>query len=229
MHYESNYLAHYGVVGMKWGVRRYQNKDGSLTAKGKRHRKQQYAAEARKMSDDDLRKSVDRLNLEKQYKDMLSSPGGRTKRLEEASKRAEKSSKIAQNISGENSKEHKLAKGTQSFLKTSAEASKSFDKTKSVKKARNIDVSHMTDAELRSHINRMQMETRYTDLKYEDATRGQKSVGRVLENTANAILVGASAVELAKKVYPFIQKPAATVAVTGTIKKATKAMAKAAL
>ena len=28
-------LMHYGVMGMKWGVRRYQNKDGSLTAKGK--------------------------------------------------------------------------------------------------------------------------------------------------------------------------------------------------
>ena len=28
-------LMHYGVLGMKWGVRRYQNPDGTLTAKGK--------------------------------------------------------------------------------------------------------------------------------------------------------------------------------------------------
>lgn len=33
--FESNYLAHYGILGMKWGVRRYQNADGSLTAAGK--------------------------------------------------------------------------------------------------------------------------------------------------------------------------------------------------
>ena len=29
------YLAHHGVLGQKWGVRRYQNKDGSLTSAGK--------------------------------------------------------------------------------------------------------------------------------------------------------------------------------------------------
>lgn len=33
---EDDYLSHYGVKGMKWGVRRYQNKDGSLTLAGKR-------------------------------------------------------------------------------------------------------------------------------------------------------------------------------------------------
>lgn len=30
-------LYHHGVKGMKWGVRRYQNEDGTLTAKGKQH------------------------------------------------------------------------------------------------------------------------------------------------------------------------------------------------
>lgn len=31
----SPFLAHYGIKGMKWGVRRYQNKDGSLTSEGR--------------------------------------------------------------------------------------------------------------------------------------------------------------------------------------------------
>ena len=33
---EDNVLVHHGIKGQKWYVRRYQNKDGSLTPLGKR-------------------------------------------------------------------------------------------------------------------------------------------------------------------------------------------------
>ena len=33
-------LYHHGILGMKWGIRRYQNKDGTLTEAGKRHLQQ---------------------------------------------------------------------------------------------------------------------------------------------------------------------------------------------
>ena len=33
---KDNELMHYGVLGMKWGVRRYQNRDGTLTSSGKK-------------------------------------------------------------------------------------------------------------------------------------------------------------------------------------------------
>lgn len=35
-------LTHHGVLGMKWGVRRFQNADGSLTPAGKKRVSKQY-------------------------------------------------------------------------------------------------------------------------------------------------------------------------------------------
>ena len=32
----NDYLAHYGILGMRWGVRRFQNKNGTLTSAGKK-------------------------------------------------------------------------------------------------------------------------------------------------------------------------------------------------
>lgn len=34
-HDEDSYLEHHGIKGQKWGIRRYQNPDGTLTEEGK--------------------------------------------------------------------------------------------------------------------------------------------------------------------------------------------------
>ena len=36
LYYETDYLMHHGILGMKWGIRRFQNKDGSLTSAGRK-------------------------------------------------------------------------------------------------------------------------------------------------------------------------------------------------
>lgn len=46
---DSEYLAHHGILGQKWGIRRFQNPDGTLTAEGKARYGQQRGYEARQM------------------------------------------------------------------------------------------------------------------------------------------------------------------------------------
>lgn len=86
-------LKHYGILGMKWGFRRYQNKDGSLTPAGKKRAakmKDEYTEltgkrlirkptikksnseidtkkNVKDMSDYELKTKTDRLNAEKNY------------------------------------------------------------------------------------------------------------------------------------------------------------------
>lgn len=45
--YDDSYLAHHGIKGMKWGIRRYQNEDGSLTPEGKR---KYYSADGKRLT-----------------------------------------------------------------------------------------------------------------------------------------------------------------------------------
>ena len=91
---ENNELKHHGIIGMKWGVRRYQNKDGTLTATGKKRASRlesQYndltgkkLAKSSKntsesqstkkklsdMTDDELKSRINRLQSEKTYLDL---------------------------------------------------------------------------------------------------------------------------------------------------------------
>lgn len=59
-----NELYHYGVLGMKWGVRRKRNSSNVEPAKTKKKTLSE-------MSDDELRSKLNRLQMEKQYKDLV--------------------------------------------------------------------------------------------------------------------------------------------------------------
>ena len=54
----SNYIKHHGIKGQKWGVRRFQNKDGSLTAKGKkRYNDDEYDEEREALEKENARRA----------------------------------------------------------------------------------------------------------------------------------------------------------------------------
>ena len=59
-----NELYHYGVLGMKWGVRRKRNSSNVETVKPKKKTLSE-------MSDDELKSKLNRLQMEKQYKELV--------------------------------------------------------------------------------------------------------------------------------------------------------------
>ena len=92
MQFFTNQLTHHGILGMRWGIRRYQNPDGTLTAAGRRRLDQDLKKQEPRrpttsaddhvnariignkpmsqMSNAELREYTTRMNLEKQYRDM---------------------------------------------------------------------------------------------------------------------------------------------------------------
>lgn len=60
---ENDELYHFGIKGMKWGVRRYQNEDGSLTPAGKTRYAEEYKRESVKAMND-LQKQYTRMYVD---------------------------------------------------------------------------------------------------------------------------------------------------------------------
>lgn len=74
----NNELYHWGIKGMKWGVRRYRNNDGTLTNAGRKrysskkpisedYKRAHKKTDVKYMSDKELRDVNNRLQMEKQY------------------------------------------------------------------------------------------------------------------------------------------------------------------
>lgn len=153
-----NELYHYGVLGMKWGVRRYQNRDGSLTAEGKKRYNRDIAENLAKKKDSRI--------------DTSSPDPNRWVREDiERSKRVIDSG---------------------SDLIRQAKSIERDTSPRSTKKR--LNVSNMSDKELRDKINRELLERQYSDIFGEEAkvSRGRQFTRETLEIAGTALAATSS-------------------------------------
>lgn len=82
----TDFLVHHGIKGQQWGIRRYQNEDGTLTEEGKQ-RYNDSSPESKKwdkretayLTDDELNRRNLRLQREQQYKNLTTSDNERSR------------------------------------------------------------------------------------------------------------------------------------------------------
>ncbi len=162
---EHDILAHYGVKGQKWGIRRYQNKDGSLTSKGQ-------ARYDRDKRENAAKKKENRIDLsEPDPKRWVREDLERSKKTVDATDTLVKEMK-------------KIEQATA---------------TKPIPKR--MDLSQMSDKEMRERINRELLERQYNQLFAETTSvqisKGREALRTTLEVAGSVLAIAGSSLSLA--------------------------------
>lgn len=159
---EYNELTHWGVKGMKWGVRRYQNKDGSLTPAGQKRYERDQRENAGK-------KKGNRVGA--------ADPGRWVREdMERTKSLTDNTNQLTRNLRTANDNAMRRQQ-------------------RNIKK---MDLSKMTDKEMRDQINRALLERQYEQVfNPPTVSRGREYAGRVLEVAGDVLAVTGSALAIA--------------------------------
>lgn len=145
----NNFIAHYGVPGMHWGVRRF-----GVTDSGSRYKKARRAG-------------VDKVEARRKVES--ENPG------------------LAINSS---------KKRVDSVAGTIKEAKKINDTIAGARRKK-VDLSHMTDQELKARVARMNLENQYNNLTSGEVSKGHAYVSKTLDVAGTVLAVGSSALGIA--------------------------------
>ena len=153
-------LYHWGVKGMKWGVRRYQNKDGSLTDAGNRR----YARDQRE-------------NAGKKKGDKVGAADPNRWVKEDMTRSRKLTDEAGQMV-------NKLKSANDNAVRNKP-------KTK-------MDLSNMTEQEMRTQINRALLERQYNEMfAPQTVSKGREHASKILETTGSILAIGSSALGIA--------------------------------
>lgn len=153
----SDELYHHGILGQRWGIRRYQKKDGSLTPAG-----------------------LKRYGSEANFKKIQRAEAAAKKEAEKAKYRARTEAEIAKI-----NKKYKINKPD--VKKEEAKAKEETKEKEKSSKSKAKTINEMTDDEIRARINRIQLENQLKSLTPVQQTKGQKFVKMLSDTAAPAI------------------------------------------
>ena len=170
-------LYHHGIKGQRWGVRRYQNKDGTLTAAGKKR----YAEDAKSKG------------YNQQDEDGVYYRGGGKKGKGNVEKYNPNANRYA-------IEDAQAAKRVLDETSTGLNRAKNISSRELRKASKNkMDLSNMTDQEMRDAINRANLERQYNDMFAEPSksAKNRERVDRFLEVAGDVVVMTGSVVGIA--------------------------------
>lgn len=209
---KEDFLSHHGILGMKWGQRRWQNKDGTLTEEGKKryaeatetietYNKYKKAA-ARKKEIEDAEKPSATKSLKKATEELESYTNYR-----EALSKAKSLNTVTDAQLAKASGHFKGASST--IDNVSNGIGKAWDNLHNAKyghEDRSKDVSNLTNAELRQAIERIKLNQEYNKITMPSKTKGYDRtmaalavLGSMATVTATGLSIAAGVKSLRKK------------------------------
>lgn len=223
----SEYICHHGIKGQRWGHRRFQNADGSLTVAGRRRYSQaalppgrgpgEYVdAEGRTVGyndrgtakgsyrvtrDSDSRKKSE--NSSEKYRVKSDSSRDETKsknRQADETQSSDRQQDVQPQTGNRESPELALARSATGVL--SSYQKRHAEKTKQHEKQKlPMDLSNLTNKDLQDAITRYDLEEKYTDRFAPRAvTEGEKKVDKFLARASNVANTGLAVYELMDKI-----------------------------
>lgn len=164
-------LKHHGIKGQKWGVRRYRNADGSLTPAGRKR----YDRDYREHGGDKLHKYDEDINGQKKGKVYDSDPDKWVREDISRSRRL---------VDETNALAGKLKRANDDSIRSRPNSQ--------------MDLSSMSDKEMREQINRALLEKQYNDMfAPKKVSKGREYAGKILEGAGTALTITSSALGIA--------------------------------